>query len=109
MATEPADSPDRERLLDEALLAWLRAAEAGQQPDRGEWLRGYPDLAAELAQFFPDRDQAEPGAAPRGEVPRGQEDQAPADPAAAAGPGAPSADPGGGTDEGLTERPVPPA
>ena len=43
-----------ERLLDEALLAWARAAEAGQPPDRREWLRGYPDLAAELAALFAD-------------------------------------------------------
>ena len=48
------DSADRERLLDEVLLAYLKAVEAGERPDRQEWLRGYPELAGERSILLSD-------------------------------------------------------
>jgi hypothetical protein len=43
---------DRERQLDEIITAYLKACEAGAKPDPDEWLARYPQLAAELAEFF---------------------------------------------------------
>ncbi len=51
------DSADRERRLDEILVAYLRAEDAGLRPDKNEFIARHPDLAAELEEYF--RDQAE--------------------------------------------------
>jgi serine/threonine protein kinase len=56
--------PDRERRLDEIITAYLKAAEAGQAPDREKLLECYPELAAELRLFFADQDALEPIATP---------------------------------------------
>src|SRR5262245_40456428 len=50
------DLDDRERRLDGAIAAYLQAVEAGDAPDRAEWLERYPDLAAELARYFESED-----------------------------------------------------
>ena len=55
----PDQSPDRERQLDEAVTAFLEAQEAGRNPHRKEWLARYPDVAAELEQFFADQDEVD--------------------------------------------------
>jgi tetratricopeptide (TPR) repeat protein/tRNA A-37 threonylcarbamoyl transferase component Bud32 len=56
MLSAPANTLDRERRLDELIVAYLEAVEAGQTPDRERWLAREPGLAAELAQFFADQD-----------------------------------------------------
>src|SRR5579883_3061819 len=47
---------EREQRLDEVVLTYLKAVEAGQQPDRQELLDRHADLLPELAQFFEDAD-----------------------------------------------------
>ena len=56
MTSTPTGLSDRERRLEEALAAYILAEEAGQPPDREEWLRRHPDLEPELASFLADRD-----------------------------------------------------
>ncbi|MBI3467819.1 MAG: hypothetical protein HY000_32825, partial [Planctomycetes bacterium] len=46
---------EREQLLDEAVVAYLEAAEAGQPPDERQWLARYPEGACELAEFIADQ------------------------------------------------------
>src|SRR5262249_54912523 len=50
-------STDRDCLLDQVVTAYLKALEAGETPDRGEWLARYPELAADLEVFFTDQDR----------------------------------------------------
>src|SRR5215831_10238088 len=55
---------DRERRLDEVVTAYLKEARAGVPPDPAAWQARYPELAAELAEFFADRAAVERLAAP---------------------------------------------
>jgi tetratricopeptide (TPR) repeat protein len=55
---------EREQRLDEIVTAYLKAIEQGQTPDRREWLERYPDLAAELEEFFDEQDRLEQLATP---------------------------------------------
>jgi WD40 repeat protein len=62
--------------LQEALLEFLRAVDAGQAPDREEFLRRHPDLADQLRSYFADHDGVDQfvrplraGDTPRSEVP----------------------------------------
>ncbi len=57
MSLDPAQAPEREQLLDEVLTAYLQAIDAGQSPDRQEWLTRHPHLAAELTEFFANQDK----------------------------------------------------
>ncbi len=46
------NTAERDDRLADALLAYQKAVEAGRRPERVEFLRGYPDLAAELEPFL---------------------------------------------------------
>jgi hypothetical protein len=43
---------EREARLNEVILAYLKAREAGPAPDPRDWVARHPDLAAELEEFF---------------------------------------------------------
>src|SRR5262245_6771242 len=62
--SEFAPTPDHEQRLAQVLTAYLEAVEQGREPDRQGLLARYPDLAAELAEFFASRDQIERLTAP---------------------------------------------
>ncbi|HKB35488.1 MAG TPA: serine/threonine-protein kinase, partial [Gemmataceae bacterium] len=51
----PRSTTERDQLLDDVVVAYLEAVEAGQPPDAQPWLARYPGLAAELAEFFADQ------------------------------------------------------
>src|SRR5205807_1226862 len=55
---------ERERRLNDILLAYLEAVEAGHVPDRRQLLALYPEFATELSEFFDGRDQVEVMSAP---------------------------------------------
>ena len=59
---------DRERRLNEALLEYVEAVEAGRVPDRHQFLARYPEFASELAEFMVSRDQLERLASPLRQV-----------------------------------------
>jgi serine/threonine protein kinase len=59
----PVDS-DRQDRLNEVLLGYMEAAQAGRAPDQNRLLAEYPDLRPELEEFFACRDEVERLAAP---------------------------------------------
>jgi WD40 repeat protein/tRNA A-37 threonylcarbamoyl transferase component Bud32 len=46
---------DRDAQLDEVVTAYLKETRAGKTPDPAAWQARYPELAADLAEFFADR------------------------------------------------------
>jgi len=62
--------PHEER-LEEVLLAYLEAADAGRPPDARELLAAYPDLATELQAFLDDQEAAAQVAQPLRQALRG--------------------------------------
>src|SRR4051794_39729256 len=66
----PDDTPSRDDRLGEALLACLEAADGGQSLDREALMARYPELSAELGDFFASQDRVEPLAAPLRSVAR---------------------------------------
>jgi serine/threonine protein kinase len=59
MTHDPTGDPDREARLNEALLAYVEARQAGREPDRGPFFASYPDLCDELEEFFAGHDEVE--------------------------------------------------
>src|SRR6516165_5657087 len=60
----PCPAMEQEARLDAVIAAYVRAVEAGQAPDQRALLARYPDLAADLAAYFADRDKIERWARP---------------------------------------------
>ena len=54
MVQESSDSGDRDRQVNEIITAYLEAIDAGETLDRQDWLRRYPEFAAELEAFLAD-------------------------------------------------------
>jgi WD40 repeat protein/tRNA A-37 threonylcarbamoyl transferase component Bud32 len=57
MTDTTRDPSEGERRLNDLIAAYLEAVEAGQAPDREEWLARHPDLAGELRAFFANHDR----------------------------------------------------
>jgi WD40 repeat protein/tRNA A-37 threonylcarbamoyl transferase component Bud32 len=64
---EGANEPEREDRINAIIADWLRAADAGQTPDRDALLARHADLADELRSFFADHDRAQQLAPPAAE------------------------------------------
>jgi WD40 repeat protein/serine/threonine protein kinase len=64
MVDGPSGSTDRDRQVNEIITAYLQAVDAGQTPDRQEWLRQYPEYAAELQAFLADYERVDRMAEP---------------------------------------------
>jgi WD40 repeat protein/tRNA A-37 threonylcarbamoyl transferase component Bud32 len=56
MDGEVQPTSERDERADQVIAAYLAALEAGERPDRDEWLRRHPELADELASFLADKD-----------------------------------------------------
>src|SRR6516162_6107799 len=64
MSLASTTTEDHDRLLDEVLARYLRAAQAGEAPSRETLCEQYPGLAEELVRFFADQDHVERAAGP---------------------------------------------
>jgi serine/threonine protein kinase len=64
MTHNTAHDTDREERLNEVLLTYVEALQAGREPDRQQFLAAHPDLRPELEQFFAGHDEVERLAAP---------------------------------------------
>src|SRR5262245_6461031 len=64
MQTERHEPTGSGPTLEDVLADYLRAIEAGQEPNRAELLARHPDLAADLKEFFANRDRISRLAAP---------------------------------------------
>jgi tetratricopeptide (TPR) repeat protein len=85
--------------LGSVLTELLEMLEQGQVPDREAWISRYPQLAAELEEFFTSRDRIEPWAAPlrsvaRALVPTPRPEETPGERPNGPGPAAPDRFPG---------------
>jgi tetratricopeptide (TPR) repeat protein/tRNA A-37 threonylcarbamoyl transferase component Bud32 len=64
MGANDADLCERDQLFAQAVTAYWKAVEAGQEPQAREWLARYPELAMELAEFFAGQEELDRLAAP---------------------------------------------
>ncbi len=72
MHRELTDATDREERLNEVLLAYVEALEAGRELDRDQFLAANPDLRQDLETFLASHDEVERLTAPlRGSAGRG--------------------------------------
>jgi WD40 repeat protein/tRNA A-37 threonylcarbamoyl transferase component Bud32 len=62
MTLSTLDRPETE--LEDVILAYLTAVDAGEAPGREELMNRHPQFASELADFFADQDQTASGVAP---------------------------------------------
>jgi serine/threonine protein kinase len=63
-----ADDSEREKRLQQVLLAYVEAVQEGRTPDRRQLLSDHPELAVELKEFLALRDQIDRLAAPLREM-----------------------------------------
>jgi WD40 repeat protein len=63
MRSGTLDDEDREERINEIIAAYLKAARAGETPDRQGLLAQNPELADDLAEFFDDQDRFDQAAA----------------------------------------------
>src|SRR5438876_256579 len=68
MSAADKELSERERRLGELIFTCLNAAEDGQPINAQELMVRHPEFAAELAEFFADREQLDRLAAPLREV-----------------------------------------
>jgi WD40 repeat protein/serine/threonine protein kinase len=59
-----SSTPDRDYRLNEVLVSFFRAVDAGEAPNPDDWLAHHPDLSAELNQFFHDQEHFRQWTAP---------------------------------------------
>ncbi|HKI33195.1 MAG TPA: protein kinase [Gemmataceae bacterium] len=78
MTIEPRESSGRDQRVNEVIAEYLRAADAGQAPNRDELLARHADLADELRSFFADHDGAQRLVLPPAEAPTLAPGEAPA-------------------------------
>lgn len=64
MVIDPNEVERHEQVLDEILTSYLKAQDAGQKPDRQDLLARYPQLAADLEEFFNEQDKLQRWAEP---------------------------------------------
>jgi formylglycine-generating enzyme required for sulfatase activity len=64
MSSRNGTTLQHEERLDDVVVAYLEALEAGQAPDPLEWIARFPELAAPLAQFFTDQARVRPWTQP---------------------------------------------
>ena len=64
MPSEPIDTLARDERLQDVVLAYLKAVDAGQAPDQQDLLARHPDLAADLRAFFSGQHKIQAGIAP---------------------------------------------
>ncbi len=64
MAHNHDESPTRDDRVDQAIVDYLEAVDAGRPPDRAQFLATHADVAAELQAFFSDHDRLKQFAAP---------------------------------------------
>jgi tRNA A-37 threonylcarbamoyl transferase component Bud32 len=57
MNSSHSEKSERDRRLDELVTSYLKAVEAGEKPNRQEWLARHSDLADELAAFIDAQEQ----------------------------------------------------
>jgi WD40 repeat protein len=66
MAPLPTDSSSKDQRVNQAIAAYLAAAQFGQAPDRQQFLAAHSDITEELAAFLADREQFQRLAQPLG-------------------------------------------
>jgi tetratricopeptide (TPR) repeat protein/predicted Ser/Thr protein kinase len=64
MPQKPTESLESDQRLQDVVLAYLKAVDAGQKPDQEQLLAQHPDLAADLKAFFSGQNKIIAGMAP---------------------------------------------